>query len=182
MPPSSLASSRVTWRRIDCIGAIHQTCRNLSLYWGCLLDAVGGCDLTIQGNTVQDYDLWLRCAERCEFGFVAEPVSRLGLHDSQGLWNRSEMLTQLLQVLFAHLPESEWRRWPQGRERLAQLYGSLASAHLDEGDKLLAQRSFGSAFGMDKSRSSLLKYAATFLPISIIRKVQSLRTSGGPAT
>ena len=139
-----------------------------------VLETVGECDLTISGNTVQDYDLWLRCADQWEFEFIDTAVSMLGIHTGQGLWNRTAMLTQELKVLLKHLPEQEWLAWTDGRHRLATLYSQLATAHLDDGNLEDSHRCFSRALQLEKSTSNAIKFFATYFPLPLIRGVQTL--------
>src|SRR5581483_6931540 len=60
------------------------------------LDQVGLLDTAIEGNTVQDYDLWLRVARKFALAVVPEPLTVWRLHPNQGYWSRRQMLTQEL--------------------------------------------------------------------------------------
>jgi glycosyltransferase involved in cell wall biosynthesis len=73
------------------------------------LDVVGVADLSIPGNTVQDYDLWLRVAKQFPFGLVPHSTTMLRIHGEQGIWNRLAMLEAELRVLFKNCPAEDWR-------------------------------------------------------------------------
>jgi|ERR1700728_2339445 len=63
-----------------------------------VLNVVGGFDTEICGNTVQDYDLWLRFAQQSTFACLPEELLVFRLHPGQGTWNRREMFTWQLRL------------------------------------------------------------------------------------
>ena len=72
-----------------------------------VVEKVGSFDLSIPGNSVQDYDLWLRVASHFPVDFVFEPVTVIRFHGEQGIWNRQKMLTDELKVLERRLDISK---------------------------------------------------------------------------
>ena len=129
-----------------------------------LLSKVGTCDLSIPGNTVQDYDLWLRCARTSRFGHLKTALTVLRLHPRQGLWDRVAMLSAELELLLRHRPFSEWLRTPERRQRLARLHDALAVAYLDSGDGKNARTHFAQAWQAAPSGRQLFRWGASLLP------------------
>jgi glycosyltransferase involved in cell wall biosynthesis len=128
------------------------------------IDRVGGFDTSIAGNTVADYDLWLRLARQSIFAFVPEELAVFRLHPEQGTWKRREMLTAELRVLADHLPLSVRRQSPALRGRIAGLLESLGIAHLDAHEAGLARHYFGHALREQPSGRRLGLWIASLLP------------------
>ncbi len=104
--------------RRQCVGKCHDTllmanaiCNSSVLVRRQAIESVGKCDLQIPGNTVQDYDLWLRIAERYELAYVPEPLTIYSVHSTQGLWNRRKMLHAELDLLLRVRDEAWWRQF-----------------------------------------------------------------------
>jgi glycosyltransferase involved in cell wall biosynthesis len=152
-------------------------CNSSVLVRKSVIDAVGPCDLRILGNTVQDYDLWLRVARVSRFDFVASPLTFFRLHEGQGHRDRRGMLSEELDVLLRLRPEHEWRARPDLRRRLALLYDSLAVAHMDAGELGPARDNFRKALATDMSARQLFRFLASRLPSRLLR---SVRRVGGP--
>jgi glycosyltransferase involved in cell wall biosynthesis len=123
-----------------------------------VLAAVGPVDATVAGNTVQDYELWLRIARRFPFGFVPEPLTVWRLHPSQGYWSRRKMLTEELRLLERYAGRPADRSL---RPRLAQVLEELGLAHLEARERGLARRYFARALRLRPSdrRAALLGLA-----------------------
>ena len=138
-----------------------------------VLDEVGLCDTRISGNTVQDYDLWLRIAQRYEFGFVPEGVTCYRVHRGQGMWDRRAMLEAELDLLLKSRPLGDWLDTPCGQKRLAGLYDELAVAYLDHADSGAARRLFFRAFRARPSVRQLARYIASLLPHKLIDAVRN---------
>jgi hypothetical protein len=137
-----------------------------------VLDQVGGVDSRILGNTVQDYDLWLRLARLCQFDHIATPLTIFRLHGGQGHRDRRAMLEEELKVLLRTMPEKEWRRSRRGRLRLAAICDQLAVAHLDAGDLRSARQRFRGALRFDRSPRTVLRFAASCLPIGLVQRLR----------
>lgn len=129
-----------------------------------VLLAVGGCDTHLAGNTVQDYDLWLRVAKVCRFAHLPDPLTIYRLHGDQGCHDHVAMFRETLGVLLKHRPEAEWLRCGAGRRRLAELYDALATAYFDRGDTALARRHFAKAFALCASTRNAIRIAASCVP------------------
>lgn len=132
------------------------------------LEQVGLCDLEISGNTVQDYELWLRIARQYEFGFVDERLTMFRLHDSQGHRDHRGMLREELKVLMRLQSDAAWRQSAQTRRRLANLYDSIAVECIEAGEPNEARRHFAAALRYDPSRRRLVRYGASCLPYTIL--------------
>lgn len=137
-----------------------------------LVEQVGPCDLSIPGNTVQDYDLWLRCARHTRFGHVKDPLTVLRLHPAQGLWKRADMLREELNVLLRLRPENEWFKTRERRTRLSALHDELATAYLDGNETRAARRHFAKSWQAHRSTRQLARFALACLPLPAIRLMQ----------
>ena len=131
--------------------------------------AVGGCDISLAGNTVADYDLWLRISRQYHLGFINEPLTYYRLHPHQGIRDRRSMLTAEIEVLLRIQEEAQWGQEPEMRERLARLYDELAVAHYDANDYSSARRRFADAFRIAPSARAGLRCLASYIPPSIVR-------------
>jgi glycosyltransferase involved in cell wall biosynthesis len=121
-------------------------------------------DPSIPGNTVQDYDLWLRVARRRRLGFVPDQLTVLRLHEGQGTWDRRAMLADELRLLERHVGRGGLGRGTAMRGRVARLLDELGRAHLEAGDAPAARSCFARALGMRCSWRAASLYAVSFLP------------------
>ncbi|HTU93556.1 MAG TPA: glycosyltransferase family A protein [Gemmataceae bacterium] len=120
------------------------------------------------GNTVQDYDLWLRLAQHYPFGYIAEPLTVLRLHGEQGTWDRRAMLVDELRLLERTVrPRDIYDSTPL-RTRFARLLDELGVAHLDACSPRLARSCFARALRMRWSSRVALLFTASFLPSATI--------------
>ncbi len=143
------------------------------------VDQVGMCDPANPGNTVQDYDLWLRIAAKCRCGFVAEQLTTYRLHRAQGMRDRRAMLRAELGVLLRIRGEAWWRSDPRGRKRLASLYDDLAVACLEHREWREARRCFQNAWRLDSTARRMVRYGASRLPGPMVNAVRSLKCRFG---
>lgn len=149
-----------------------------------VLHQVGGCDLRIRGNTCQDYDLWLRAAQYCEFGFVDEPLTVFRVHQAQGQTKWDAMLHEELRVLLRRFPIQHWRKTLHGRARIGNLYDELATVHFNAGDARRARHYFSKAMALNPSRRQALRLAVSCLPhhvAKLSRDMAHLFLHGAPA-
>jgi glycosyltransferase involved in cell wall biosynthesis len=133
-----------------------------------VLTSAGMFDPRIPGNTVQDYDLWLRIARHNRLGYVPEPLTVLRLHNEQGTWNRRAMLTDELSLLERILGEEQLRGNRAMRVRVARLLDELGIAHLDAQAPRLARRCFGRALRNCWSQRAAVLFAVCCLPPPMI--------------
>lgn len=134
----------------------------------------GLCDLQIAGNTVQDYDLWLRLARITQFAYVAEPLTVFRLHPAQGTVNRRMMLREQIKVRKRH-----WRDVPPPlrrafARRLAQLYDLLGSYELDYRDHRAARAAFAESLSWWPHWRAAALWLASLLPpqpVALLRRV-----------
>ncbi|MBX9789753.1 MAG: glycosyltransferase family 2 protein [Pirellulales bacterium] len=145
-----------------------------------LLAEVGACDQAISGNTVQDYDLWLRLARVSRFAYLPESLTVIRLHQQQGTWDRRQMLgeeARLLERLRAREPSLT-----QGlRRRMAGLYDSLGVAHLDAGEARAARRAFRRSLSEQFTPRGAMLYLSTLLPASLRETLRQNRRQLGDA-
>jgi glycosyltransferase involved in cell wall biosynthesis len=140
-----------------------------------VLREVGLCDTEIRGNTVQDYDLWLRIARRAAFGFVPEPLVVFRVHEGQGTWDRRPMLSEEARLLERVIAAEGAAARGDLRRRMADLYRRLGTAHLDAGDRGLARRSFARSLRWHATAGAAVRWAACLLPAAAIRRLQAAR-------
>lgn len=136
------------------------------------LDRVGGPDENIRGNTVQDYDLWLRIAKDYHLAFVPERLTVFRLHAGQGHRDLRAMLSEQLALLLRHQSDNEWRRSSARRRRLADLHDRLAVTHFEAGDARAARRHFAQALQIEPSRRRLGRFSASCLPNGAVARLR----------
>jgi glycosyltransferase involved in cell wall biosynthesis len=140
-----------------------------------VLASSGLFDPGIPGNTVQDYDLWVRIARDFRFGYIPEPLAVLRLHPAQGSRNRREMLNDELRLLERRLGADRLRATAVMRARVATLLGELGVAYLDADNPRAARRCFRRAFGMCWSSRAAVLYAVCLFPPRAVAWLRWLR-------
>lgn len=145
------------------------------------IDRVGGFDTTIAGNTVADYDLWLRLARQSKFAFLPEELTVFRLHVTQGTWKRRDMLTAELQILAKHVPLPARDASPALRGRFARAHEELGIAHLDARDRIQARRCFGQSLREERTLRRAALYAASLLPPGLTDLLRSAKSGGSRA-
>lgn len=133
------------------------------------LIAAGAFDRRVAGNTVQDYEMWLRVSRSARLGFVADQATFFRLHSEQGHKDRRAMLNEELKVLLWHKSASAWRSSATGRRRMAQLLDELATAHFDAGDAAKARATFCQALRYSAAPRQWIRFAASCLPYFLAR-------------
>lgn len=87
------------------------------------LRAIGGLDETISG--AEDWDLWLRLADRGSFDYVDHCTLKYRLHDKNASRDSRYMFRALTRVLHKHLGTSplsaQWRAWLECRRFIGRL-------------------------------------------------------------
>lgn len=140
-----------------------------------LFSQVGLCGLEIEGNTVQDYDLWLRLARVTPFAFVPEPLTVFRLHPHQGTVNRRMMLREQIKVLHRKLPGLPVPLRHAVTHRLAHLFDLLGSFELDYQDHRAARWAFGQSFRSRPHVRTLCLWLVTFLSPRSVAKLRNVR-------
>ncbi|MCS7305026.1 MAG: glycosyltransferase [Thermoguttaceae bacterium] len=138
------------------------------------LRQVGLCDLSIQGNTVQDYDLWLRIARHWDLAYVPEPLVVFRIHSRQGTWDRRQMLSEEARLLERVLAEHQLTNQPELRHRMARLYDQLGTAQLDAGDRRSAQQSFRRSLQWSPTGRARLLWLICWMPTPLIHTLQKI--------
>lgn len=159
----------------DCFEALllgNPLCNSSVMLRSSVLHRVGPCDLRIRGNTVQDYDLWLRVAQVSQLAHVPEPLTVFRLHPAQGHRDRRAMLQEELGILLRIRPEAQWWLKAEWRDRLARLYDSLAVAHMDQDEPEAARTCFAEALRYRRSPRQLVRFAVSRLPSCLVQKVR----------
>ncbi|MGQ9562054.1 MAG: glycosyltransferase [Thermogutta sp.] len=141
-----------------------------------LFARAGLCDLVIEGNTVQDYDLWLRLAKITPFTFISEPLTVFRLHSQQGTVNRRMMLREQIKILYRRLPDAPTNLRRPVKQRLGRLYDLLGSFELDYRDHRAARRAFVQSFRCHPHFRALGLWLVTFLPAQGVAKLRELYT------
>jgi glycosyltransferase involved in cell wall biosynthesis len=140
-----------------------------------VLKQVGYCNPAIRGNTVQDYDLWLRIAQVSRLGYVPEKLTVFRVHPNQGTWDRRQMLTEESRLLHRALDGSSLVQDAAMRARMAKLYTDLGTAHLDAGQRTLARVNYASSLGWRRTRRTAMLWTISWLPLGVIRAIQAAR-------
>ncbi|MBC7350807.1 MAG: glycosyltransferase [Thermogutta sp.] len=139
-----------------------------------LFAQVGLCDYRIEGNSVQDYDLWLRLAQVTPFGFVEEPLTVFRLHPGQGTNNRRLMLREQIKILQWRLPTSDRERRRKLRKRLAGLADLLGRFELDFQDHTAARKAFWMALMFRPSIRALCLLCITYLSPGCVTYIRNI--------
>lgn len=138
-------------------------------------DAVGGFDLSIGGNTVADYALWLRLARKFTFDFLPEELAVLRVHATQGTWRRDAMLRAELALLAGQVSGVE-RRSLGMRRRFSGLEEALGIACLDAGDYSAARKNFARALWDFPSVRRIALCLASSLPSGLVGRWRRRRS------
>jgi glycosyltransferase involved in cell wall biosynthesis len=136
------------------------------------LDVVGHFDASIAGNTVADYELWLRLAQRFALAYVPEELAVFRLHADQGTWKRRDMLAAELRVVERALASPAPAPGPAIQGRLAQLLEELGVAHLDAGQPRAARPCFARALVAAPSLRRAALLGASGLPVSVLEALR----------
>ncbi|GAB6164122.1 hypothetical protein JCM19992_01220 [Thermostilla marina] len=140
-----------------------------------LFARVGLTSPLVRGNTVQDYDLWLRFARVCRFAYVDEPLTVFRIHGEQGTFDRRAMLTEQLRLLERVLREEPKRRRRQMRDRMAYLYDLLGTFHLDYREHRLARRRFARALRWRFRARTAILWTLAWLPPRVLNGIRHVR-------
>ena len=141
-----------------------------------VLDRVGGFDTEICGNTVQDYDLWLRCAQVTQFSYIPEPLSVYRIHAGQGMWNVLRSHTDLLEMLQRQAAAAGCSNSSAFRSRIAGIYRDLGVEHLDASDSRNARTCFRHAVLAKPAVGAIALYVASLLPQGFIAACRRIRS------
>src|SRR5215469_8702991 len=146
------------------------------------LEQSGLFDTSMERNTCQDYELWLRIAKGWRLGYVAVPVTMVRLHEAQGHRDYRAMFEDHLTIVLRHRSREEWTATRQGRRRLASLHDRLAVAHLEATDAWRARQHFAAALCVECSPRRVGRLAASCLPypmLSMVRRAwQAVKGAG----
>ena len=145
-----------------------------------LLTQVGACDQAISGNTVQDYDLWLRLARASRFAYLPEQLTVIRLHERQGTWDRRQMLGEEARLL-ERVRDQEPNLAGDLRARMAGVYDALGVAHLDACEARAARRAFARSLTERFTARGALLYLATWLPTGAREMLRQTRRVAGTA-
>ena len=173
LDPSARPEEYVGWC-YDRLLMGNAICNSSVLVRRYLFARVGLCDLRIEGNSVQDYDLWLRLAQVTPFGYVEEPLTVFRLHPLQGTNNRRLMLREQIKVLQWRLHTANREQNRRLRIRLAGLADLLGRFELDFENHAAARRAFWKALTFMPSIRTVCLLYVTYLPPACVRFIRSL--------
>jgi glycosyltransferase involved in cell wall biosynthesis len=142
-----------------------------------VLNTVGILSTEIRGNSIQDYDLWLRIARHSSFGYVSEELVVYRLHAAQGMWDARLSLVEEERLLERILGETRTKLSEEMRVRMARLLDEVGVAHLDASDIKPARRCFAKALGHRFSLRDTALLGLTYLPTSWINHLRRARTN-----
>ncbi|WP_395341751.1 glycosyltransferase family 2 protein [Ningiella sp. W23] len=137
-----------------------------------IVDELNGIDLNIEGNTCQDYDLWLRVAKRAAFSYLDEELVVYRVHSEQGHLDRRGMLTQELAVLSKNIQGTGLEKEDAVVRRQAVLTYWLGIAYLDHGDISEARRLFRKSLSMRMTKQAWSVFIACLLPHFMVKKLR----------
>jgi hypothetical protein len=140
-----------------------------------VLDKSGLCSPDIRGNTIQDYDLWLRIAPHCRFGYVPEPLTVFRVHARQGMADWALVRSEEARLLERILAGRDDGVPGPMRRRMAVLYDDLATTLLDEGRRRDARASYARSLRWHFTRRAAVRWAACWLPGRAIRRLKRTR-------
>jgi len=138
------------------------------------IESVGLCNENIKGNTVADYDLWLRIAKNFEISFVNQPLTTLRCHAEQGSLKHTEMIEATLNVLLS-TEIDDWASCSNRRNRLAELYDQSGSWHFENAEFVKAKTAFKNSLILSPRAKILLKFIITLLPNQLLNKLNMIR-------
>jgi glycosyltransferase involved in cell wall biosynthesis len=145
-----------------------------------VLDTAGVFDTQIEGNTIQDYDLWLRIARHSSLAYIPEELTIYRLHPGQGMWKARHSLVEELRLLDRILGCTAVPLTVEMRGRMAKLLDEVGVAHLDAGEAALARHCFARALQHRWNWREVLLLGLTFFsPIvsdGVRRAVAGLRS------
>jgi glycosyltransferase involved in cell wall biosynthesis len=147
-----------------------------------VLDKVGAFDTQIEGNTIQDYDLWLRIARASSLAYISEQLTVYRLHPEQGMWKARHSLMEELRLLDRIVSNTIAPLSPEMHGRMAKLLDEVGVAHFDVREVAVARRCFARALQHRWSWRNALLLSLTFLPWrwseGVRRAATALRTLG----
>jgi len=146
-----------------------------------LFERVGGLNVDMPGNTVQDYDLWLRLSRVCAFAYVPEEVTVFRIHGQQGTWKRAKMLRAELEVLARIVGPESLLADPARRRRIAALLDELAREEILSGDRPAARATIRRLMRTRPTARSVALVALSWMPPALSRRVLGHSTADRPA-
>jgi glycosyltransferase involved in cell wall biosynthesis len=129
-----------------------------------VLDDVGLLDTQIVGNTIQDYDLWLRVARKYTLAYVPKPLVVYRLHPQQGMWKVRDSLREELLLLDRILATNPDLPTSRVCRRLAGLLDQLGIREYDLRERRAARGRFARALGLCWSWRTAALWLLCFLP------------------
>jgi glycosyltransferase involved in cell wall biosynthesis len=135
-----------------------------------LLDSIGLVDEMLPGSYAEDYELLLRAARRGPIACVAEPMSRVYLHDGSFFASRWQTINDALLYLLDQVPE-----FRQDAAGLARLEGQLAFANAALGHRRAAAQ--WALRSLRKSRRARQSYAALLVAARLVSADRVLSTA-----
>lgn len=138
-------------------------------------DKLGGFNEAYFGSG--DWEMWLRIAEEWQIGFVAEPLTFYRVHGENAshklerIWTDDERLREWIRTQY---PLIESKGYPATALRAAQAHNEacLGTVRTLNGNPRSGREAYGRSIRLAPSRlKSYLRWAATFLPRDLFRKL-----------
>jgi len=140
-----------------------------------VFEDVGGFSEDILG--VEDIDLWLRIARNHKIGLLPEPLVQWRCHCGNLSKNMPLVITNMIKVYSKQLmlPGNDPGSWLLLRQRLAEKYFDLAGINFTSGNQIRARQNFWRSFLSWPGIMSLAYCLITFLPVTFVDYLRSLR-------
>jgi hypothetical protein len=141
-----------------------------------VVQQTGGFSTDIRENSVQDYDLWLRCARTTRFQYLPEKLATYRVHPGQAMWDVRTSHAQLAAMLEKAVGAPEKHQAAEYRRRFAQLMIDLGIEHLDAGAISDARACFKRATLLSPNLRSALYACCAQLPLWAVNSVRRTRS------
>ena len=141
-----------------------------------VLNQVGGFSTDIRENSVQDYELWLRCARVTRFECIREKLVTYRVHPSQGMWHVRTSHSQLINMLEKTVGAPESHQSQNYRKSFARILSELGVEHLDARDIVGARACFKRAMHLCPNARNILYAGCSQLPLMTINLLRRARS------
>jgi len=146
------------------------------------LEQVGMFDITL--NNCEDYDLWLRIADRFKIGFIDEPLAIRNVHGANVTFQTEDYLKAPLQLMERlYSSNSDRERLAIIKSRLQMMHFNLAYYYFANGQHRFCRYYMMKSIKMGGSKLSALRYIIySILPKYLIKMARALCNNEKKAT